>query len=134
MKTEEFKRVYNETRNGANTFYRHSLVRNVAYSDGVRDLAETGCWWLIDKIATEVPSVIVAHNMKKSKGDVCSSQCAVTAKVSRAKVDLTGEIEDGVVAWSRKNIWTDLPDGEWKFLVGESFGEAAFLLILISEY
>jgi Family of unknown function (DUF6876) len=38
---------------GSETWYRHSLVRNVTYTQGVQYMAETGgAYWLIDKIAT----------------------------------------------------------------------------------
>lgn len=37
---------------GSEIWYRHGLVRNVHYTQGVRHVAETGgAYWLIDKIA-----------------------------------------------------------------------------------
>lgn len=37
---------------GSETFYRHSLVRKVIYTEGVQYVAEAGeAYWLIDKIA-----------------------------------------------------------------------------------
>lgn len=38
---------------GTDNWYRHSLCRNIVYTDGVKYLAETaGAYWLIDKVAT----------------------------------------------------------------------------------
>lgn len=38
---------------GSEQWYRHSLCRNVIYTEGVQFLAErAGAYWLIDKIAT----------------------------------------------------------------------------------
>lgn len=38
---------------GTDNWYRHALVRNVMYTDGVQFLAEKAkAYWLIDKIAT----------------------------------------------------------------------------------
>jgi len=37
---------------GSETFYRHSIIKRVIYTDGVRFLAgEAGAYWLIDEIA-----------------------------------------------------------------------------------
>jgi len=42
-----------ENHRGSGTFYRHGLMRNVVYTEGVRALAEgAGAYWLIDKVAT----------------------------------------------------------------------------------
>lgn len=38
---------------GSETFYRHSLMRSVTYTEGVQFLAEkAGAYWLVDKVAT----------------------------------------------------------------------------------
>jgi hypothetical protein len=38
---------------GTEHYYRHSLVRSVVYTDGVKAMAEqAGAYWLIDAIAT----------------------------------------------------------------------------------
>ncbi len=37
---------------GTEEYYRHSIARNVMYTDGIKYLAETaGAYWLIDEIA-----------------------------------------------------------------------------------
>ncbi|MGY3130099.1 hypothetical protein ACVWZM_000781 [Bradyrhizobium sp. USDA 4501] len=38
---------------GTTQWFRHSLMRNITYTDGVQFLAEMGgAYWLIDKVAT----------------------------------------------------------------------------------
>ena len=129
MNTEKFTQIYNESRNGANGFIRHPLARNFAFSDGVRDLADTGCWWMLDIFATELPAVF-------RKNEDVSNQCIVTAVVTpNQRASLYAEFEDGVVAWKRGGIQTDLPVGRWKFLVAdEGEGPTPYRMILISEY
>ena len=58
MDTETFKAAYNESRNGVNTWFRHPFNHNFHYSDGVQELAEAGCYWLLDVLATEVDQVM----------------------------------------------------------------------------
>ena len=55
MNTEALHKAINEVRNGANFFVRHPLCRNVLYSDGVQEVAETGYYWLLGILATELP-------------------------------------------------------------------------------
>jgi hypothetical protein len=126
MNETEFKRVYNESRNGCNNFVRHPLARNFAYTDGVQELAETGCYWLLDVLATELPT-----KMRKAS----AASAMVSVKVSAGKARITAEFVDGQVAWTKKIDYTDLPDGDWKFYVADEMdGATPFRMILISEY
>ena len=128
MNQEEFKRVYTESRNGANGFFRHPLCRTVAYSDGVKDLAETGCYWLLDILASELPSEF-------RKNEKVSNTCVVTVCVELGKAKITAEFEDGDVAWSKAGVWTDLPEGEWKLYVADEYeGPTRYRIILLTEY
>lgn len=128
MKTEEFRRIYNESRNGCNNFIRHPLVRGFAVSDGVRDLADTGCWWLLDILATELPAEF-------HKNAEVSNTCVVKVRVSKGVARITAEFEDDVIAWKKGNIFTDLPEGEWElYLADECEGDARYRCILLSEY
>ena len=127
MKTEDFIRAYEESRNGANQFYRHPLVRNFAYSDGVQECAEAGCYWLIDIAATEVPAV-----MRKEAETLAT--LIVTVTDGTAAIRLTGS-GDRVLPWSKTIYVTDLPNGEWVFLIAdEGGGPTPFRMILITEY
>ena len=128
MNTEKFKEIYAESRNGANSFYRHPLCRNVAFSAGVQDLADTGCHWLIDILVSELPAVFV-------KNEDVSNRCIVTVSVGHSKAVIRAEFQDDVVAWTRKVDYTDMPDGEWSFFVADEYGgPSRYRLILLTEY
>lgn len=127
MNTETFSSAYNASRNGCDHFIRHPLVRKFAYSDGVAEVANTGCHWLLDILATELPAVMNQH------ADV-SNQCIVHVVVKDSVAHLRAEMEDDVVAWQRTVDWTDLPDGEYKFLIANDGGDTPFRMILITEY
>ena len=122
MDTAAFLKAYNEGRNGANLFVRHSLARSFQYSDGVRDCAEAGLYWLIDIAATELPQVIPLGDLG-----------ILTFKVLGGRGDLKLEIQDDVPpAWERHIDLTDAPDGTWLFYIANE-GER-FAMILASEY
>lgn len=128
MKTEEFKRVYEEVRNGCNGLIRHPLVRNFAISDGVRDLADTGVWWLIDILATELPAEF------RRNAEV-SNTAVIKVKVTNGVGLITAEFEDDIIAWKKAGVHTDLPDGEWLFYIADELdGDARYRCILMSEY
>lgn len=73
-------------RNGANTFYRHPLARNVLLSDGVHDLAATGCWWLID--------IIVLEGYPKLKRNPDAGMLIVKVKVKDSVASIQGKLYD----------------------------------------
>ncbi len=78
MNTTDFKRIYAESRNGVDQFYFHPFARSFAYSDGVKDLADTGCHWLLDILATELPEQFEKHK------DV-SNRCCLRVHVADGK-------------------------------------------------
>jgi hypothetical protein len=128
MKTEEFKRVYGESRNGANKMIRYPLVRSVAISDGIRDLADTGTWWLFDIFATELPAVF-------RQQAAVSNRAILKARVSKGQATLTAEFDDDMVAWKKRITHTDMPEGEWLFMMADEYeGDCRYRIILISEY
>lgn len=128
MNQEAFITTYNETRNGTDGFTRHSLVRSFAYSSGVSELAEIGCHWLVDILATELPA-------KFKENRHVSNQCIVKVKVKDSTALLTGEFTDNVVAWRKAIPYTDLPEGEWVFMVAdEQEPPTPYRMVLISEY
>ena len=124
MDKQEFIRAYNESRNGANHFFFNPMYRQFSYSDGVKECAEAGCYWLLDIIGTECPAV-----MRKAD----EPYCLVTVTVANEKADiiLTHD-NDAPALWSRRLDWTDMPEGTWEFeLVDEGH---RFAFILISEH
>lgn len=128
MNTEQFLAAYQQSRNGCDHFIRHPLVRSFAYSDGVASCAEAGCYWLLDILATELPTEF-------KKNAATSNSCSVKVAVAGGKATLTGEFVDGVVGWRKAIEWTDLPEGEWVFYVtDEGGGDTRYRCILLTEY
>ena len=123
MNTEKFTRIYNESRNGCNSFYRHPLVRRFHFSDGVKDLADEGIHWLLDIAATELPAA-----MRKTG----EPHCMLHATVKKGKATLTLSPTDDRNIWTKKISWTDMPEGRWVFELSDE-GER-FAMILISEH
>ncbi len=124
MNESEFKRLYNESRNGSNHMVRHPLARNCTYSDGVQEVCETGCYWLLDILCTELPKVI------RARGEHMLV-ITVHVKDSKAHITATGS-EDVMMPWSRALDWTDMPEGDWTFYMSDE--GVTFVLILPSEY
>lgn len=124
MNNSDFLKAYNESRNGANQFYRHSLVRRFVYSDGVRDCAQAaGMHWLLDILATEGID-------KMRKALVGLASVTLTVKKESAKLVLSGSGD--VVFWTKRIAYSDAPEGTWSFLIADE-GER-FSMILVSEY
>lgn len=126
MNVEAFTNAYNESRNGANHFYKNPLYPKFLYSDGVQQLAEAGCYWLIDILGTELP----IEFYKRVDADTCIVK--ITAK--NGKAVLVGEFQDNdPTAWRKFIETTDLPNGEWKLFVFDGSSEI-LTCILPSEY
>ena len=127
MDKDKFTAIYNETRNGTDGFTRHPLVRSFAYSDGVRELADLGCHWLLDTLATELPA-----EFRKNPDDLL---CIVKVAVKDHAAVITGEFTDDVVAWRKVIHMTDMPDGEWIFYVADDREPPTpYRMILANEY
>lgn len=124
MNTEAFKKAYGESRNGCNFFVRHWAVSKFQFSDGVQEVADTGCYWLIDIAATELPKCM-------KQAGAYSAFLEVRVENSAAFMALT--VDDSLPAiWSRAMSWTDLPDGNWLFELADEGERVA--MILISEH
>lgn len=125
MNAELFKKIYSESRNGCNGFFFHPLARKFQYSDGVRDLAATGCYWLLDILATELPAQFVKH------ADI-SIDCYIQVKSAGGKAVIEGLFDDDVPPWTRRIDYTDLPEGTWRFhIVDEGH---RYAMILLTEH
>jgi len=123
MNNEKFLEAYNESRNGANEFYRHFFVKSFHYSDGVKACAETGLYWLIDILATEAPA-------QMRKADQTLATVSLIVKGGKAKLVLSGSGD--VVFWTKKISYTDMADGTWVFMLADE--ETRRALILVTEY
>lgn len=116
--------IYNESRNGANGFYQHPLVRSFRYTDGVQEFVEAAaCYWLLDIVATECAKPLRATGAPMGIIEVAAAggKAALSMTVS----------DDAPPIWTRQIDWTDMPEGQWKFFLAD---EGGFALILPSEY
>lgn len=130
MNTEKFIETYNTSRNGCNGFLFNKLYPQLQYSDGVRDLAETGCHWLLDIIGTECLKPLRNACEKRSSEVIMG---IVEAKVHDGKAKLTlTDADDAPPLWKRTIDYTDMPDGTWLFYLADEGGR--FTLILPNEY
>lgn len=121
MDEQTFHAAYNESRNGANYFVRHPMARLFQYSDGVEAIANAGCHWLVDIIATEIPKVMRSAGVVHGYVDV---------KVADGKAMLSfQEAEATPKLWSRKIDYTDMPAGEYVFEIGDEGSRVAMILI-----
>jgi hypothetical protein len=94
--------------------YRHSLARDVLYTDGVRFFAQNastrkngGAYWFLDILATE-PAI-----RRQGMTDFASITLTVTG--SSAKILVTDGNDDSPAVFGRDIEFTDCPEGEWKF-------------------
>lgn len=124
MNTELFLKTYNESRNGANHWVRNPLYPSFLMSDGVHDLADTGCHWLMDILGTELPGVY-----KKHPDD---NLMVVKVKVADSRARIEGSFNDDTMDYLHKVHFTDLPDGEWVFYVDRH--PDGLVCILPTEY
>jgi hypothetical protein len=126
MNTEKFLAAYNASRNGVNEYYfnRHYPLFN--YSDGVKECAEAGCYWLLDILGTELHQHMKQHDL---------TFCVLVAHVSNGQGVIQGECDDETPATFTKAVHiTDLPDGEWKFYITFDASINKSHCILPSEY
>lgn len=126
MDDTKFKALHDQSRNGCNGFYRHPLVRWFHYSDGVQELAELGCYWLLDILATEAPKAM------RKKGETLLSITVLVDKTKTPACQIIGTGSGDSRVWRRDIQHTDLPDGEWKFELGDE--GTRFALILQTEH
>lgn len=122
MDAKKFEEIFNESRNGCSGYFRHWAVRNFVYTDGVKDLADTGVHWLLDIIATEVAQ-------KVPVGPVGVITCIVDD--SGAAITLSLE-DDAPAVWARKIDFTDMPIGKWAFIIQNDGTNV--VMILTTEY
>jgi hypothetical protein len=126
MDMQKFRAAYAESRNGANKMFRHPLVRNVIYSDGVQACAQSGLYWLLDILATEG----VAHMRKHPDDDLLIVNFDVEVDGSARVKGTLREIDPA--PWERKVGWTDCEAGVWTFYM--TWDGENYTLILPSEW
>ena len=87
---------------GSEHWYRHAMVRDVLYTDGVQYVAETaGAYWLIDEIAfaQRFDKLLAAEEFQSWKLTVNADHTAT----------LTCEDGDGSVVFIKPIEYTDFP-------------------------
>src|SRR5204862_7843384 len=87
---------------GSEHWYRHAMVRDILYTDGVRHVAETaGGYWLIDEIA-----FAQRGNRRVGAEEFQSWELRVNADHTAT---LTCEDGDGCAVFSKEIEYTDFP-------------------------
>lgn len=123
---DKFIQAYVASRNGTDNFYFNRLYPKFFYSDGVKECAEAGCYWLVDTLGTELPA-----EFKKRSDYSCSISVVVDED---AQCTITGSFFDGDPDPYIKHIeYTDMPQGTWNFYVTVEEG-GIFRCILLTEY
>ena len=137
MDDQAFKAAYNESRNGSNQMYHHNLVPPFRYTDGVRDCAMAGCYWVLDVVATEGRAAMIER--AKVAEDHALSPHTLVAFSAKGWVEfrLEGYDDDGnwVTVWRRAPALADLTEGEWRFDFGAlnvPSGNCQGLIVLLS--
>lgn len=115
--------VLAETRNGANSFYRHPLTPapvSLVISDGAEEAAEAaGCYWLINTIAIKYAAP--AMDMIQ-KGEAGNFYVMVRRADGERGCTITIELGESPV-WTEKVEFTNFPEGEWFLFVLGYWGE-----------
>ena len=122
MDNAAFLKAYSESRNGANEFYFYNLNKNFHYSDGVRDCAKAGCYWLLDIAATELPAAMHKHRAQRAILEVhviTNQTCVLELTVA----------DDQPAIWTKDIGHTDMPVGDWFFEVVDETVRVAMILL-----
>lgn len=106
---------------GSEHWFRHSLIRNVLYTDGVQYVAEAaGAYWLVDEIAfaQSVPA-IAAEEFQHWK---------LAVDTARSNAVLTCDDGDGRIVFRKEIAFTDFPLDEIRFFYTDN------TILLPTEY
>jgi hypothetical protein len=106
---------------GTEQWYRHGMVRDVLFTDGVKYVAETGgAYWLIDEIAFAQRGVkrVAAEEFQHWKLTVSAGRTAI----------LTCDDGNGHIVFTKRIEYTDFPLDEVRFYVANK------TILLPSEY
>lgn len=127
MNQDRFKSVYGESRNGCNSKIRHPLARQLVYSDGVQELAEIGCYWLLDVVGTEFIKPMRKH------AELFDGMAFLHVDVKDEKAVITLAQDEGEKpVYTRRIDYTDMPEGKWIFYMAEE--ESHVFMFLPTEY
>lgn len=109
---------------GTENYYLHPFA-SVAHTDGVNHFAtEAGAFWFIDILATEVANLI--------RGGEDFIHVKMVVKDRGAVI--TADDGNDKVLWSKDILFTDCPEGEWRFYMAPGGPSGIITLMLPSEY
>ena len=109
---------------GSERFYRHHLNRKLIYTEGVKYVADSGTYWLIDEVA-------IANDYEpKVKAE--GFQLWVLTKKGTAGT-LTCDDGNGNVVYTQDIPFTDFPLDSIKFYVVDN-EQGGLTMMLPSEY
>jgi hypothetical protein len=103
---------------GTENWYRHHLIRDVTYTDGVKYFADNAAaWWFVDDAIIEYDPLMTKHGFIVITLAVRNSQAVI-------------KVDDGNDKMLKSKIieYTDCPDGTYKFYFTDN------VLMLPSEY
>lgn len=104
MRTQELKAAL-ANYYGSETFYRHSLNRQMLYTEGAQAFAKcAGAHWFLDIVATELFALQVKEGF-----------LSIVLHVEGTKAKITADDGNGNALFTRDIKYTDCPEGKWKF-------------------
>lgn len=104
---------------GTERWYRHSLMRNITFTEGAKYVADTaGAYWLLDEIAL----MQMDRRFQREEFQVWK------LKVTGSKAVLTCEDGNGNSIFSKKISFTDFPEPGIEFYFTDK------VILLPSEY
>ena len=103
---------------GTENWYRHNLMHDTVYTDGVKYFADqAGAYWFLDIMATELFEL---------QQDNPFISVEMTVKDQAALITATDGNETTI--WDKKISFTDCPEGTYKFFMIDN------VFLLRSEY
>jgi hypothetical protein len=103
---------------GTENWYRHNLMHDTVYTDGVKYFAEkAGAYWFLDIVDTEL------FPLQKKEGFL-----SITMTVANEQASIVATDGNLTTLWNKEISFTDCPDGEYRFYFTDN------VLLLTSEY
>ena len=100
--TKQFTKADLAQFTGTENWYRHSIRRNILYTDGIQYLAEkAGAYWLIDEIAF--------NQMQPRIGSEEFQVWTLSVNLEESNAVLTCDNGNGKILFSKKIVFTDFP-------------------------
>lgn len=129
MNDQAFLNAYHDPgRSGVNEWAYNMFYPNLIYSDGVKQCAEAGLYWMLDIINTET---VQAHSKYRH---VLGTDAFVYLRVSGATAELSLTCDTGEApVWAKHIALTDAPEGDWCFYLSND-GDGVCRLFLPTEY